>query len=145
MDIKRFLGRYWLIKVFLLPIFLLLCVFHVPYLYYFYSRQLKNAPLQRQLFFQARQEYGAILELLYYISCWTNARNGAVLVVFNPQFALINKLAQHICPMAHVICPPVLLSNFVQKALGSFMRQSVFPPLYYHFLRKYPEALYIYD
>ena len=84
------------------------------------------------------------MELLYYIRCWTNARNETVLVVFNPQFALIKKLAQQICPTAHIICPPVLLSNFVQKSLGSFMRQSVFPPLYHHFLRKYPDAVYIY-
>jgi hypothetical protein len=97
MDIKRFLGRYWLIKLFLFPIFLLLCVFHFPYLYCFYFRQLKNTPPQRQLFFQARQEYNAILELLYYILCWTNARNGVALIIFNPKFALIKKLAHPGC------------------------------------------------
>ena len=144
MDFKRFLGRYWLIKLFLFATSFLLRVFHFPYLYYFYFRQLKNAPPQRQLFFQSRQEHGAILVLLYYIRCWTNVRNGTVLVVFNPQYALIKKLAQQICPTAHIICPPVFLSNFVQKSLSGFMNKSVFPPLYNHFLRKYPDAVYIY-
>lgn len=143
--IKSFFGRYWLLKLFLFPVFIFLSIFYFPYLYFFYRRQLKNVPPQQQLFFQAREEYGAILELLYYIHCWTNVRNGAVLVVFNPQFALVKKLARHICPSLPVITPRVLLSNFIQKSLGVFLRRFIFPPLYYNSLRKYPEAIYIYD
>ena len=143
MDIKRFLGRYWLIKLF--PGTNILCYLHflLSLSLLFLLPKNKNASLPRQLFFQARQEHGAIMELLYYIRCWTNLRGRATLVVFNPQFSLIKKLAKEICPTAQIICPPILLSNLIQKSFGSFLRYSVFPPLYYKFLRKYPEAIYI--
>ncbi|MFA4915055.1 MAG: TIGR04372 family glycosyltransferase [Syntrophales bacterium] len=145
LNIKSFFGRYWLIKLFLFPVFLFLYIFYFPYLYFFYCRRLKQISRQQQLFFLAQDQYGAILHLLYYIRCWGNVRNGAVLVVFTPQIALVKKLAKHICPAAQVISPPVLFSNFIQKALGVFTRRFVFTPLYYNLLRKYPEALYIYD
>lgn len=145
MDIQKAFGRYWALKIVLFPVFLFLNLFYFPYLYCFYRQKLKKVSSQQQLFFQARQEYGAILELLYYIHCWTNVRSDAVLVVFDPQIELIKKLASQICPSVKVICPPVLISNFIQKALGVFIRRFVFPPLYYHSLRKYPEAIYIYE
>jgi len=143
--IKNYFGRYWFLKILSFPIFLLLSVFHYPYLYFFYRREIKNITARQQVFFQAREEYGAILELLYYVRCWTNVRNSAVLIVFNPQFALIKALASHICPEVHVITPRVLLANFVQKAMGVFLRRYIFPPLYYRSLRWRPDAIYIYD
>lgn len=144
MDIKSYFERYRS-KVFLLPVFLFLNVFYFPYLYYFYRRQLKQLSCQQQLFFLARDEYGAILQLLYYIRCWTNVRSGAVLVVFTPQFPLVRKLAKGICPAAQIVSPCDLFSQLMQKAFAVFMRRLVFTPLYYILLRKYPEALYIYE
>ena len=144
MDVKSFFGRYRL-KVFLLPICLFLNVFYFSYLYYFFCRRLRQISCQQQLFFLARDEYGAILHLLYYIHCWTNVRSGAVLVVFTPQFALVKRLAKLICPATQVISPCDFFSQFMQKAFGVFMRRLVFTPLYYNLLRKYPEALFIYE
>ncbi|MFH1246122.1 MAG: TIGR04372 family glycosyltransferase [Candidatus Omnitrophota bacterium] len=144
MDIKSFIRRNRL-KVFLLPVCLFLNVFYFPYLYYFYSRRLKQVSRKHQLFFLARDEFGAILQLLYYVRCWTNVRNGAVLVVFSTRAALIRMLARYICPAAQVISPCDLFSQFMQKAFASFMRRFVFYPLYYNLLRKYPEALFIYE
>ena len=144
MDIKSFIGRYRL-KVFLLPVFLFLNVFYFPYLYYFYCRRLKQISCQQQLFFLTRDEYGAILHLLYYIRCWTNVRSGAVLVVFTPQFPLVRRLAKHICPAAQIVSPCDFFSQLMQKAFAVFMRRLVFTPLYYNLLRKNPEALYIYE
>src|ERR1043166_6663979 len=106
--IKHFIGRYELRKIFLFPVFLLLSTFYFPYLYFFYRRKLNNVSPQVQLFFQTRQEYGAILELLYYSYCWTNVRNGGALVVFDRQFALTKRLAKLICPTVQIICPRVL-------------------------------------
>ena len=61
MDIKRFLGRYWLIKLSGTNI---LCYrFYFPYLYCFYTKN-KNASISRQLFFQARREHGAVWVLI---------------------------------------------------------------------------------
>lgn len=145
MKIKLLLGRYWLVKAIVLPFFLIFCILYLPYLYFFYDINLKKVKSDAQLFFQARQEYGAILELLFYINCWTNTRSDVVLVVFNPQFDIVKKLANYICPNLKIICPPVVFSNFIQKALGSFIRELISKPLYYNFLAKYPGAIYIYD
>ena len=145
MDVKNFFGRYWLLKIFLFPIFLILDIFYFPCLYFFYFRRLRKVSIRQQLFFLAQDQYGAILQLLYYVHCWINLRGGVVLVVFTPQIALVKELAEFICPEAQIISPYVLFSNFIQKAFGIFMRRFVFPPLYYDFLRKYPEAIYIYD
>lgn len=144
MDIKSFIRRNRL-KVFLLPVFLFLNIFYFPYIYYYYCRRLKKISCQQQLFFLARDEYGAILHLLYYICCWANVRSCAVLVIFTPQFELAKMLAKHICPTVQVIAPCDLFSQFMQKAFAIFMQRFVFRPLYYNLLRKYPEAIYIYE
>ena len=144
MDIKNFIRRNRL-KVFLFPVFLLLNVFYFPYIYYFYCRRLKRTSCQQQLFFLARDEYGAILHLLYAAHCWTNIHNGAALVILTPKFHLVRRLARHICPAAQIISPCDLFSQFMQKVFAIFMQRLVFRPLYYKLLRKYPEALYIYE
>lgn len=71
--------------------------------------------------------------------------NDAVLVVLTPKFPLVRGLARHICPAAQIISPCDLFSQFMQKAFAIFMQRLVFRPLYYNLLRKYPEALYIYE
>ena len=144
MDIKSFIERNRL-KVFLLPVFLFLNILYFPYIYYLYSRQLKQAFRQQQLFFLARDEYGAILQLLYFIRCWTNVHNGAVLVVCTSNFPLVTMLAKYICPEARIISPCDYFSQFMQKAFAIFMPRLVFKPLYYNLLRKYPEELHIYE
>ena len=144
-KIKNYLGNYWLLKIALLPVFICLSLFYIPYLSIFYSKNLKKVPPKHQLFFHAHDDYGAILELLYYIRCWTDLRNSATLVIFTPKSSLVKRLAKQICPSVQIIAPRALLSDLVQKALGIFLKRHVYPPLYYHFERKYPQAIYIYS
>jgi len=120
-----------------------LYIFYFPYLYYFYSRQLTQISRQQQLFFVAIDQLGAILPLLYYVRCWIKVRNSAVLIVFTPYVDLVNELARNICPEVQVVSPRVLVSNFMQRVFGVYTRSLALTPLYYHFLRKYPETLYI--
>jgi len=143
LNIKSVLGRFWLLKLLLFPIFLVIWPFYFSYLYYFYSRQLSKNAGQRQLFFLALDQYGVTVPLLCYVRCWSDVRSSASLVVFTPQIELVRKLAKNICPAVQLIAPPVLFSNFVQRAFNVFARNFVFVPLYHKLLRKYPEALYI--
>jgi len=132
-------------KVFLAPLFLFFYVFYFPYIYFFYCKRLKQTSCEQQLFFLCRDEYGAILHLLYYIHCWTQAHNVAVLVVFTPVFPLVKRLAKHICPAVQVISPSDYFSQFMQKTFSCFMGRLVFKQLYYVLLRRYPDAQYIYE
>jgi hypothetical protein len=133
------------IKTLLLPAFIFINIFYYPYIYYFYRRKLNVTTNQQQLFFLARDEYGAILHLLYYIHCWTNARNGAVLVILTPHFALVERLAKYICPLAQIISPRDWFSHFIRKFFSIFMPRLVFKSIYNNILQKYPEEIHLYE
>ena len=85
LNIKNVLGPFWLIKIILFPVFLILCLSIFSYLNYFYSKQLDQNSSQQQLFFLALDQYGVSMPLFYYIHCWTNLRGRATIVVFTPQ------------------------------------------------------------
>lgn len=142
-SIKSCFGRFWLAKVVLFPVFVLMYLVYFPFLYYFYSRKLKDTSSQQQLFFLALDQFGVITPLLYYIRCWVDIRGDAILVVFTPHIELVKRLAQQICPSVKVISPPVMISGLVHSGFSVYSRQFVFTPLYHSLLREYPEALYI--
>jgi putative glycosyltransferase (TIGR04372 family) len=143
-KIQNYLGNYWIIKILLFPIFIVLTLFYGPYIYFFYSRNIKKTVVTRKLFFHAHDDYGAVLELLYYIRCWTDLGNKAALIIFTPKSSLVKRLANKICPSVKIISPRILLSKIVQKSLSIFIKRFLYPPIYYHFEKKYPEAIYIY-
>ena len=141
MDLVVLLKRYRS-KIVLLPFCLLFNLFYLPFAYFYYRRHLRQTTPQQQLFFLARDEYGVLLLLLYYVRCWTGARNGAVLVLFTPRIDLVKVLAKHICPAALIVSPDDWFSRFMRSAFRVYLRRVAFAPLYYEFLRQYPESLF---
>jgi putative glycosyltransferase (TIGR04372 family) len=138
-------GKYFFLKLALLPFFIPINLLYFFYAFFYFSTQLKKVKFDNQIFFLSLDQHGAILVTLLYIKLWQNHRSQTCLFIFSPRGDFIKKIAQQFCPDVRVYYPRLYLGNLFARLNNFYSQSFVFSPIYKFLIRKYPEALFLYD
>jgi putative glycosyltransferase (TIGR04372 family) len=143
MNSQRFKN---IIKSILLPFYLILNIFYLPFLRSYLFSRIQKVPRSTQLFFMTRFDFGTWLLLMHYAKCWTQERGPTCLVIFTPAAHTAIQLAQSICPQTTIIA----FDHLIARILFSIFRRELMQfytlnPIYAYACCRWPHALFLFD